>query len=61
MDGAADRERLEQEKKEAKLEKLRKVAEVNFYQWDFLVNIAAPQFLGSAAQPRQAHIQRPAV
>ena len=29
VDGAAERERLEQEKKEAKLEKLRKVAEVN--------------------------------
>ena len=28
VDGAAERERLEQEKKEAKLEKLRKVAEV---------------------------------
>ena len=35
VDGAADRERLEQEKKEAKLEKLRKVAEVKFFSKEF--------------------------
>ena len=48
MDGAADRERLEQEKKEAKLEKLRKVAEVNFSTAFFLNNNDAPQYIGSA-------------
>ena len=46
MDGAAERERLEQEKKEAKLEKLRKVAEVMI-----LINLEFSNFRISQASP----------